>query len=152
MGILVKLRTKVPKFSMRTSNLGGGEVFLVSSELKSLSPPWEVQISGEGVFFSELLTPSPPWVLFPGVCGRGRGYSLSRKGYSVGFDNIFVSLKLAPSRQIVYHTLCVETNDLLCIAKGAHEQVLPSYYWKMVAYQNVTPEPIGVVLRHTGVG
>ena len=57
----------------------------------------------------------------------GGGYSLSRKGYYVGFDNIFVSLKLAPSRQIVYHTLCVETNDLLCIAKGANEQVLPSY-------------------------
>ena len=40
---------RVPKSSIRSNNSGGG-VFLVSSELKSRSPPWDIPILGEGFF------------------------------------------------------------------------------------------------------
>ena len=50
------LGTEVPKPSMRSSNSGTG-VFLVSSEPKSPSSPWEVPIGG--VYSCYAFTRSP---------------------------------------------------------------------------------------------
>ena len=53
-----KLRPEVPKYSMRSSNFfAGGGLFLVSSELKSLSPPSEVPIGGGGYSGPKFLSP-----------------------------------------------------------------------------------------------
>ena len=104
-GIRGHLRTKVPKFSMTSCNSGGlGGVFLVSSQLKSQSLPWEVTILGE-VFLSS----SDPKSYM-----RNSNFNtlFFRIGYSVGFwQHLSPTLASYGITDSLLHVTCVESNN-----------------------------------------
>ena len=93
----------------------GEGVFLVSSEPKFLSLPWEVSIMGEGFLIrSEPKSLCPPWEV-PIWGGGGGILGLPRIGYSVWFwqQNLPTPASYCMTDSLSHTmSMCVETNEI----------------------------------------